>query len=72
MKAHRVEVTLTENGALNLKDLPFRAGESVEIIILENQPSQKQANLRSLKGTVIQYEQPFESAIPSEDWEVLE
>ena len=72
MKAHRLEITLTENGALNLKDLPFQAGESVEIIILENQSSQQQANQRKLKGTIIQYEQPFEPAIPSEDWEALQ
>ena len=72
MKAHRVEITLTENGALNLKDLPFRAGESVEIIILENQSSQQQVNQPNLKGTVIQYEQPFEPAIPLEDWEALQ
>lgn len=72
MKAHRVEVTLTENGALNLKDLPFQAGESVEIIILSNQSSQQQQNPRSLKGTVIQYEQPFELAVSSEDWEALQ
>lgn len=72
MKAHRVEVTLTENGALNLKDLPFRAGESVEIIILENQSFQQQSNSRNLRGTVIQYEQPFESAIAPEDWEALQ
>ncbi|WP_414619229.1 hypothetical protein [Calothrix sp. CCY 0018] len=71
MKAHRVEVTLTENGASNPKDLPFRAGESVEIIILENQSSQKQANPHTLKGTVIRYEQPFEPAVPPEDWEAL-
>ena len=62
MKAHRLEITLTENGALNLKDLPFQAGESVEIIILENQSSQQQANQRK----------PFEPAIPSEDWEALQ
>lgn len=71
MKADRVEVTLTENGALNL-NVPFRAGESVEIIILSNQSSQQQQNPRSLKGTVIQYEQPFEAAVSPEDWEALQ
>ena len=34
MKAHRIEATLTENGTLSFKDLPFQAGEQVEIIIL--------------------------------------
>jgi hypothetical protein len=42
MKAHRIETTLTENGTLTIKDLPFQAGEAVEIIILERsyQPSE--------------------------------
>lgn len=71
MEADRVEVTLTENGTLSLS-LPFRAGESVEIIILSNQSSQQQENPRSLKGTVIQYEQPFEPAVSPEDWEALQ
>ncbi|BAB77805.1 hypothetical protein NIES23_40680 [Trichormus variabilis NIES-23] len=35
MKAHRVETTLTEDGILVLTNLPFQAGEAVEIIILE-------------------------------------
>ncbi|MEH1795452.1 MULTISPECIES: hypothetical protein [unclassified Nostoc] len=36
MKAHRIETKLTKNGTLILEDLPFQAGEAVEIIILES------------------------------------
>ncbi|MBP0018758.1 MAG: hypothetical protein J7647_14580 [Cyanobacteria bacterium SBLK] len=35
MNAHKLTATLTENGTLLLKELPFNARESVEIIILE-------------------------------------
>jgi hypothetical protein len=35
MQAHKIEVILSENGMLVLKGLPFRAGETVEVIILE-------------------------------------
>lgn len=31
MKKHKIETTLTENGTLILNNLPFRAGESVEV-----------------------------------------
>jgi len=34
MNAHRVEATLTHTGTLTLRDLPFQAGDTVEVIIL--------------------------------------
>jgi len=34
MNAHHVEATLTQNGTLTLRDLPFHAGDAVEVIIL--------------------------------------
>ena len=64
MKAHRIETKLTENGTLNLKDLPFQAGEQVEIIILESPKHPSESNLYPLCGTVIRYDDPFEPAVP--------
>ena len=34
MNAHRVEAMLIYNGTLTLRDLPFQAGDTVEVIIL--------------------------------------
>lgn len=72
MKAHRIETTLTENGTLLLKDLPFTAGESVEIIVLKLPARPSESNLYPLRGTVYRYDDPFEPAVPLEDWEVLQ
>lgn len=33
MNVHHVEATLTQNGTLTLRDLPFHAGDAVEVII---------------------------------------
>jgi hypothetical protein len=86
MNAYKVETILSEDGALTLKDLPFHVGDAVEVIILERSPSfsegespsqvekaedQPEPNLYPLRGTVLFYEDPFESAISVEDWEVL-
>jgi hypothetical protein len=86
MNAYKVEMILSEDGALMLKDLPFHVGDAVEVIILERSPSvstekspsqvekaedQAEPNLYPLRGTVLFYEDPFEPAIPVEDWEVL-
>ncbi len=71
MKAHRVETKLTQDGTLNLDNLPFRAGESVDAIVLETSPETEQPNPYPLRGTVYRYDDPCEPPVPIEDWEVL-
>jgi hypothetical protein len=76
MNAHKVKTILTENGTLTLHGLPFQAGETVEVIILSSQPAAPtrpvpQSNFYPLRGTVLCYDEPFEPAVVSEDWEVL-
>jgi hypothetical protein len=43
MNAHKVEMVLAEDGVLVLKDLPFRAGDKVEAIVLERSQSSQSA-----------------------------
>jgi hypothetical protein len=75
MNAHKLAATLMEDGTLVLKGLPFHAGDTVEIIILEQpkevQPKQASPEDYPLQGTVLRYDDPFEPAVPAEDWEVL-
>jgi hypothetical protein len=64
------------DGSIILKGLPFSVGKSVEVIVLDDVPSQEVANplderWKSLQGSVTRYDDPFESAIPLEDWDVL-
>jgi hypothetical protein len=78
MNAYKIETTLSEDGSLILKDLPFNMGAAVEVIILEKSLNQAEKavvephepNLYSLRGKVLHYEDPFEPAVPAEDWEV--
>ena len=70
MTAHRIEATLTEDATLVLHDLPFHAGESVDVIILAR-PAQRPSGQRyPLHGTPIRYERPADPVAPG-DWEVL-
>jgi len=72
MKAHRVETKLTQDGTLNLDNLPFHAGESVEVIVLETSPKTENPNLYPLRGKQpYRYDDPFDPPVPIEDWEVL-
>lgn len=80
MNAYKVETTLTEDGTLKLQGLPFHAGDTVEVIILERPSCQQEqtatptleSNQYPLRGTVIRYDDPFEPAVPMEDWEALQ
>ncbi|HEY9779035.1 MAG TPA: hypothetical protein V6D09_02690 [Leptolyngbyaceae cyanobacterium] len=77
MNAHKIETVLNEDGTLTLRGLPFRAGDAVEVIVLESRTPQHEAptpssdsNLYPLRGTVIRYDDPTEP-VALEDWEVL-
>ena len=79
MNAHKIETSLTEDGTLVLKGLPFHAGDVVEVIILQPQTAQHQiksletqnTNLYHLRGKVIRYDDPTEP-VALEDWEYLQ
>jgi hypothetical protein len=79
MNAHKIETSLTEDGTLVLKGLPFHAGDVVEVIILQPQIAQHQiksletqnTNLYPLRGKVIRYDDPTEP-VALEDWEYLQ
>jgi hypothetical protein len=79
MNAHKVEAVLAEDGTLILRDLPFHAGDTVEVIILEGKvlqqtfasPNQPETDLYPLRGKVVRYEDPT-SPVALEDWEVLQ
>ena len=79
MNAYKVEAVLAEDGTLVLQGLPFQTGAAVEVIILERSSYQQSetstlspdSNQYPLRGTVIRYDDPFEPAVPVEDWEAL-
>ena len=70
MRAYKVETTIPQDGVLALDSLPFRAGETVEVIIL-SRDEQKRATVRgALRGKVLQYERPTEP-VAEEAWDAL-
>jgi hypothetical protein len=67
--AHRIETVLSEDGKLTLDNLPFRAGQTVEVIVL---PASRSASPPShpLRGTVLRYDRPTDP-IADTDWGAL-
>ncbi len=74
MQTHTIEVILQEDGRLALTDLPFRAGDRVEVVVREtSKPADHvECDRYPLRGTVVRYDRPFDPAVPEEDWEVLQ
>lgn len=66
MEAYRTRVQIREDGSLTLNDLPFQAGEEVEVIVFRDALDQHYA----LRGTPLHCVDPFES-VAGGDWEVL-
>lgn len=60
LQAHRIETTLTQDGQLTLDHLPFRAGETVEVVVQANPPESPAQDRNLLHGTVTKYLDPFE------------
>jgi hypothetical protein len=70
LPAHRVETTLQRDGTITLEHLPFRAGQTVEVIIVPRLGGVFPAAAYPLRGTSVHYDRPTEPVAP-EEWEAL-
>jgi hypothetical protein len=70
MRAYRVEKIVPQDGTLELRALPFRAGEVVEVIILSREDKMRAGKRFPLRGKVLRYEHPTEP-VAQEDWDAL-
>ena len=62
----RIETTIQQDGTLILKDLPFHAGETVEVVVtLKSTP--ENGGAYPLRGTQVIYTKPFEPVADSCD-----
>ena len=75
MNAHRVETVIRQDRTVVLKNLPFREGEPVEVLIFSCPPPSAQGKNSSekdrypLRGTPIKYLDPTEP-VADGDWNV--
>jgi hypothetical protein len=70
MSAHRIEAIVNQDGKLVLENLPFQAGDVVEVIVSKSEATSNGDNRHSLEGTVTKYEAPLEP-VGLEDWDSL-
>ncbi len=68
MQAHRAETTLSEDGVITLRDIPFRHGESVEVIVLPSAAVAASGARYPLRGAPVTLLAPTEP-VGDADWE---
>lgn len=66
MNAHRIETIVGDGRTIVLKDLPFDEGEEIEVIVLEKKNAAKIEKASLLQGTLLKYDEPFESVSEAE------
>jgi hypothetical protein len=71
MQAYRVKTVVPPNGEVRLKQLPFRPGEIIEVIVLARSLLPNAMNPSPLKNTVTKYEEPTEP-VGVDDWAALQ
>jgi len=65
------EATVSENGSLIIKGIPYLSGHKVEVIIKDKSTQMDMKEKYSLRGSVLKYEQPFETVAENE-WEIIQ
>ena len=70
MQAHRAETTLSEDGVITLRDIPFRRGESVEVIVLPYSAGAAAGSRYPLRGTPVTLLSPTDP-VAEADWEAV-
>jgi hypothetical protein len=68
MEAYRTETVIQPNRVVTVHDVPFRAGEKVEVIILGTHHQGNGQKQYPLRGKPVRYATPFDS-VAEDDWE---
>lgn len=70
MQAHKVRSHIGEDGSLTVENLPFPAGEEVEVIVIADARPSRDHTRYPLRGTVVDYIDPT-APVAEDDWEAL-
>jgi len=70
MASFKATVKVQQDGKLSLDSIPFRAGESI-LVVLEPAPPTVTKDRFPLRRSAYQYKHPFEPAVDAGDWDAL-
>ncbi len=71
MQTYRIETTISKDGTISIRNLPFAKGDKVEILVRSRKREKDKNQVKyPLRGLPINYTKPFDSVAES-DWSVL-
>lgn len=70
MTAYRIETTISEDGTLMLKGVPFSEGQRVEVTVHSCDRAKEASERYPLLGKPIRYVDPFGS-VAENGWDIL-
>ncbi len=70
MQDYRVETRVSNDKSLTLRDLPFKAGDQVEVVVRSHEHPERNGKRYPLRGTPVRYVEPFRG-VAEQDWEAL-
>ena len=70
MQAYRIDTVVEKDGSLILREVPVRAGEEVEVIVLVRDRPFQAGERYPLRGKPVHYEEPTEP-VGETDWDAL-
>lgn len=68
MEAYKTDAVVEEDGKVTIKNLPFRKGEELEVILLQRAGRVNRLESYPLRGEPVKYIDPFGS-VADGDWE---
>jgi hypothetical protein len=71
MSTHRIKLELIQDGKLELENIPFHAGDKVEVTISATADKPNGENPYPLRGTPVIYKLPTDP-VGLEDWDALQ
>ena len=70
MDTYRVEITISKDKTLSIKNLPFSVGDKVEVLVRSRKKNQDKKKRYLLRGQTVLYKNPFGS-VAEDEWAVL-
>jgi hypothetical protein len=67
-RTYYTKATITKKGTISIKGLPFKPGQTVEVVVRRGN---KSARKYPLRGKPVIYREPFKG-VAIDDWEAME
>ena len=69
---YQCKAVVGDDGTVTVTALPLSPGDKVDVIVLKDDATSSMQDVRQrLRGTVVQYDDPFKPAVPPEEWDAL-